>query len=320
MLLVKRKSKMKHIFIVNPASGQGQASKIIYSSLSSLGKDFECSVYLTKGKKDAERYIRKYLLSHTESTRFYACGGDGTVNEVVNGIAMFPQASMTVYPCGSGNDFVKCFGNKESFLDIAALTDAKEIPLDVMKVNDRFCINICHFGFDSYVAKKMDEVRSKRIIGGKNAYTTGVVMGLAKAMKNHAEIIADGEVMCNGDFLLCTVANGRYVGGKYKCAPKAMLNDGLLDICVSDTVSRAKFIRLVEYYAQGTHLTDPRFKNFLHYRQCRHVEIKADDGFCISLDGEVVPMSNAVIDVVPNGIKFAVPQKLLSDKLNTALV
>ncbi len=311
---------MKHIFIVNPVSGQGNASQIIYSSLSSLGKEFECSVYLTKGKGDAEKYIRKYLESHSEAVRFYACGGDGTINEVVNGIAMYPQASMTVYPCGSGNDFVKCFGSKEDFLNITELTRAKEIPIDVMKVNDRFCINICHFGFDSYVAKKMDEVRSKKLIGGKNAYTTGVVMGLAKAMKNRAVITADGEVMCSGDFLLCTVANGRYVGGKYKCAPKAMVNDGLLDICVSDPVSRAKFVSLVKYYAQGTHLTDPRFKDFLHYRQCKHVEITADDGFCISLDGEVVPMPSAVIDIIPNGIRFAVPEKILSGNHDTAIM
>ena len=311
---------MKHIFIVNPASGQGKASQIIYGSLSSLGKEFECSVYLTKGKGDAEQYIRKYLSSHSGAVRFYACGGDGTVNEVVNGIAAFPQASMTVYPCGSGNDFIKCFGSKEDFLDIISLTSAKEIPIDVMKVNDRFCINICHFGFDSYVAEKMDEVRSKKFIGGKNAYTTGVVMGLAKAMRNNAVIAADGDVMCNGDFLLCTVANGRYVGGKYKCAPNAYVNDGVLDICVADTVSRAKFVRLVKYYAEGTHLTDPRFKDFLHYRHCKHVEITAGEDFCISLDGEVVPMSRAVIDIIPNGIKFAVPEKILSDKSKTVIL
>ena len=108
---------MKHIFIVNPASGKGNASQIIYSSLSSLGKDFKCSVYLTKGKGDAEQYIKKYLSTHANEVRFYACGGDGTINEVVNGIATFPQASMSVYPCGSGNDLIKCFGNKEDFLD-----------------------------------------------------------------------------------------------------------------------------------------------------------------------------------------------------------
>ena len=302
---------MKHIFVVNPMCGQGKAPEIVYGRLSSLPKDIDCSVYITKEKGDAQRYIREYLLNNTEEVRFYACGGDGTVHEVVNGAAPFPQASIGVYPCGSGNDFVKCFDDSGSDIDLCELTQGVEIPIDIMKVNERFCVNICHFGFDSYVANKMNDVRSRKIIGGSNAYTTGVAMGLLYAMKNKAVIVADGETVCSGDFLLCTIANGRYVGGKYKCAPKALLNDGLLDLCVSEPVSRLTFLRLVKYYAEGSHLTDPRFKRFLHYKQCTHVEIIAGEGFCISLDGEVVSAPKARIDVIPKAIRIAVPEASL---------
>ena len=299
---------MKHIFIVNPASGQGKAPEIIFGSLSSLPSDIESEVYITRGKGDGERHIREYLAGHTEPTRFYACGGDGTVHEVVNGMAPFPQASFAVYPCGSGNDFVKCFGSCESMLDLPALTTGEERTIDLMKVNDRFCVNICHFGFDSYVAAKMNEVRQNKLIGGKNAYTTGVALGLLNAMENSAVITADGETMCSGDFLLCTIANGKYVGGKYKCAPDALVDDGLLDICVASPVSRLTFLRLVKYYADGSHLTDPRFKSFLRSKKCKHAEISAAEGFCISLDGEVVSMPHAVIDVVPRAVRFCCPK------------
>ena len=98
------------------------------------------------------------------------------------------------------------------------------------------------------------------------------------------------------------------------------MNDGLLDICVADPVSRLTFVRLVKYYAEGTHLTDPRFKSFLHYRQCRHVEINAGEGFSISLDGEVTPMSNAVLDVIHNGIRIARPKELFINNLSFLLV
>ncbi len=299
---------MKHIFIVNPASGDGHASERVFGALSSLPQNTETQVYITKEKGDAERFIRSYLSENTAPVRFYACGGDGTIHETVNGAAPFPQASFTVFPCGSGNDFVKCFGNAEKFLDIPALVAGAERPIDLMRVNDRFCINICHFGFDSYVASKMNEVRSKAVIGGRNAYTTGVVLGLVNAMKNTAVITADGSVLCSGDFLLCTVANGKYVGGKYKCAPEAKVDDGLLDICVASPVSRLTFLRLVKYYADGSHLTDPRFSDFLTYRRCRHVEITANAGFHISLDGEVYEMPHAVIDIIPKGIRFAYPR------------
>lgn len=298
---------MKHLFIVNPISGSGRAYEIVCGRLSSLPKNDLAKTHITVSKGDGERFVREYLSENSEPVRVYACGGDGTLNEVVNGIAAVPgrgNVSLAILPCGSGNDFIKCFGEKEDFLNLAALSNGREIAVDLMKVNDRACINVCHFGFDSYVAAKMNEVRSKKIIGGTNAYTTGVICGLVKAMHNHAVIKADGETLCTGDFLLCTVANGRYVGGKYKCAPQAKVNDGLLDICVAEPVSRLTFVRLVKYYAEGTHLTDPRFKSFLHYKQCKSVTIEAGEGFKISLDGEIVQMSSAAISVLPGAIKL----------------
>ncbi len=302
---------MKHIFIVNPVSGKGNTKEIIRSEIHKIEDSFDIDVYDTKGVGDSERFIKSYLSEHNERTRFYACGGDGTVNEVVNGVAQFDHGSFAVYPCGSGNDFVKSFGTKEDFLDIAALVESSEIPIDIMKVNERYCINVCHFGFDTYVARKMNEIRSKPIIGGKNAYTTGVALGLLHAMKNNATIFCDGEKMNNGTFLLCTIGNGQYVGGKYKCAPRAVLNDGMLEVCLVDPVSRFTFVKLVNSYADGKHLDDPRFNTFLHYKRCNHIEIYGDEGFEVSLDGEVTPAPHAKIDVIPGGINMALPEKLL---------
>ena len=295
---------MKHIFIANPNAGQGKAVANIYNSLSSIDKSVGTEVYLTKGKCDAENYIKQYMRKATEQVRFYACGGDGTIYEVVNGVAPFPLASFTVYPCGSGNDFVKTFGKKEDFL---------------IKVNDRFCVNACHFGFDTFVAKKMDELRSKPVIGGKNVYKTSVALGLAKGMRSKAKLTVDGKTVTDGEFLLCTIANGQYVGGKYKCAPKAVVNDGFMEFCVADPITRMTFLRLAKYYEQGTHLEDKRFKDFLHYTRCKHVDIQAEEGFSIALDGEVIPTTNAALDIIHNGIKMALPKSILKSKLNSII-
>ena len=305
---------MKHVFIANPNAGQGKAVQNIYNSLSSIDKSAHTEVYLTKGKGDAENYIKQYMKKSNELVRFYACGGDGTIYEVVNGVAPFPLAIFTGYPCGSGNDFVKTFGKKEDFLNIKDLVQGEEIPIDIIKVNDRFCINACHFGFDTFVARKMDELRSKPIIGGKNVYTTSVAMGLATGMRSKAEITVDGRTMTNGEFLLCTIANGQYVGGKYKCAPKAVVNDGFMEFCVAEPISRITFIRLAKYYEQGTHLEDKRFKDFLHYTRCKHVDIKAEDRFSVALDGEVIPVTKASVDIIHNGIKMALPKSIIKGK------
>lgn len=303
---------MKHIFVVNPMSGQRKAVDFIKTELEKYKDKIDCQLYITKGIGDAEKYINDYLKSHNEKVRFYACGGDGTINEAVNGTAPFPHASLAVCPCGSGNDFVKTFGSKEDFPDIGSLINGTEIPIDIMKVNNRYCVNVCNFGFDSYVAKKMNEIRSKPLIGGKNAYTTGVILGLVKAMKNNASVIADGEKMNSGTLLLCTVANGRYVGGKYKCAPKAIVNDGLLEICLVKPVSRITFIRLVNAYAEGQHLEDSRFKKFVRYKRCKKVEIIADDKFIISIDGEIFTFPHTNIEIIPKGLSFVLPKKLLN--------
>lgn len=304
---------MKHIFIVNPKAGNGKAEQIVRGQVSLVEHEIDSEIYITKGKNDAEFYIKDYLKKHSEPTRFYACGGDGTINEVVNGIAKFENASFTVFPCGSGNDFVKAFGKGEAFLDIKNLVHGTEMKIDVIKVNDRFCVNVLHFGFDTCVAQTMTDVKKMPVIGGKNAYTTGVVTAAIKAMKNKATIIADGEKMNNGLFLLCTAANGQYVGGKFKCAPRAAVNDGLIDLCLVDPVSRFTFIKLVGPYAEGKHLDDPRFSDFLHYKRCKKVEIIGNENTKISIDGEVTASSYTSAEIIPNALTIVLPKKLAAD-------
>ena len=166
---------MKHYFILNPAAGKSNSFRVLQAALETeyRGKvDYE--IYETSAPGDATSFIRSYCREHTEPVRFYACGGDGTLNEVVNGVVGFPHASLGCYPCGSGNDYVKYYGGKKYFLDVKAQLEAEEVEIDLMRVGDRYAINATHFGFDSSVAKVMASVRRKKVIGGKNAYTTGI--------------------------------------------------------------------------------------------------------------------------------------------------
>ena len=125
--------------------------------------------------------------------RFIACGGDGTINEVFNGAVGQKNVSVSCYPCGSGNDFVKAFGGAELFLDIAKLITAPTRKLDLLKVGDRYSNNVVNFGFDTTVAITINKERDKTGHGGKNAYTKGVVTALIKSMNNRCTVIADGE-------------------------------------------------------------------------------------------------------------------------------
>ena len=300
---------MKHIFIINPAAGKDNSFQNIKKILELKKVEVDYELYETQAPGDATAYIRKYCTEHKEPVRFYACGGDGTLNEVVNGVVGFEHASMSCYPCGSGNDFVKYYGGKKVFWNLEELLNAPEDYIDLMRVGNKYAINATHFGFDSSVAETMMKVRRKKLIGGKNAYTTGVVVGLFKAMKNACRVSVDGELLNpDGNILLCTIANGQYVGGSFRCAPRSLDNDGELEVCLVKPISVLKFVGLVNVYTEGTHLDDDRFADILEYRRGKKIEIEAPEGFIYSFDGELIRQNKFTVEVVPNAIRFAVPK------------
>ncbi len=301
---------MKHIFIINPAAGKENSHDVIKEALESLETPVDYEIYITQAPGDATAYIQKYCRKHEDPVRFYACGGDGTLNEVVNGAVGYPQASISCYPCGSGNDFVKYYGGKKVFLNIKNLVEGEEEYIDLIRVGNKYSINATHFGFDSTVAKTMMNIRRKKLIGGKNAYTTSVVVGLFKAMKNKCTVSVDGEVLNpKGTILLCTIANGQYVGGSFRCAPKSLDNDGLLEVCLVHPLSRVTFLSLVKYYTQGTHLDNPKFEKYLEYRRGKSITVSAPRGFVYSFDGELIRQHDFTVEVAHDAIRFAVPKR-----------
>ena len=300
---------MKHIFILNPAAGKENAKKALEEQLKTVYSNVDYEIYETRGRGDAIAYIKQYCESNKDTVRFYACGGDGTLNEVVNGAVGYPQASVGCIPCGSGNDFVKYYGGKETFFDLAAQLEATEEEIDLVRVGDRYAINAAHFGFDSCVASVMTSVRRKKLIGGKNAYTTGIVVALLKAMRNKCKVWADGELLNpNGKILLCTLANGQYVGGSFRCAPRSVNNDGLLEVCLVTPVSLFKFLSLMNYYKAGTHLNNPKFERFLRYCRADRIEVEAPDNFVYLMDGELITCGKFTVEAIHHAIRFAVPK------------
>ena len=298
---------MKIYFIVNPMSGQGKAYRIIEEKLENA--DFEYEIYLTTAPRDAARFVKEKCEEYAgETVRFIACGGDGTLNEVANGAVGYDNAEISCCPCGSGNDFVKYYGGADRFSDPKALATASAEPIDLIKIGDTYSINVVHFGFDTHVLRTMLKVKHMKLIGGKNAYNTGVVSAVLTGMKNKAELYADGELLNeDGTFLLCTAANCSHIGGKFYCAPKSENNDGMIDVCAVKPISRFRLMNLINAYERGEHLDDPRFSPIIKYRRCKKFSVKAPDGFCISIDGELTEINEFTCEIVPSAIKFAVP-------------
>ncbi len=314
---------MKHIFIYNPIAGQDSraAIEVLKEKMKAHDGELAYEFYPTKSQGDATVYVRhRCQNAPEEQLRFYACGGDGTANEVLHGLVGFENASMTCYPCGSGNDYVKYYGGAEKFWDIEALLCGTERRVDIMRVGHRYSLNVTNFGFDTAVARTMTQVRHKKLIGGRNAYTTGIVKALFTSMRNRCVVSVDGEVLNEkGEILLCTVANGKYVGGAYCCAPNSLNDDGLLEICLVKPLSRLTLVKLIGVYKEGKHLGDPRFKDLIVYRRGKRVDVKAPEGFGLTLDGEIVDQSEFSIEICPGALRFVVPAIPVPDEAESVV-
>lgn len=309
---------MKHIFIVNPAAGRENSSEKIQEYLKTRN-DIDWEIYTTLSSNDAIDYVRNWGETHKgEKVRFYACGGDGTLNEVVCGAVGNPDASVTVYPCGSGNDYVKYYGGENVFSDIGALIDADDVEVDLMRIDDRYSINVTNFGFDIKVAQTMSKLRRNRLFSGKKAYYAGIATALVSGMKNKCKVCADGEIIEDKSILLCTVSNGKYVGGSFQCAPKSENDDGLLEVCLVKPLSRFKFVSLIGDYTEGKHIGNPKFEKYIVYRQAKKIDIEAPEGFSYLIDGEMMNKNKFTIQVEEKAIRFAVPDKAVRMEKSTS--
>ncbi len=302
---------MKHIFIANPAAGHVSAVPRIKEEVATLVENFDISVYETRGVGDATRYIKAYMDAHPEErVRFYACGGDGTLCEVVNGAVGYANASVSCYPCGSGNDFVKYYGGAKFFSSVPALLSAEEREIDLISDGERYAINVANFGFDYAVCRTMQKVKRYPLLGGKRAYYAGIVKSIVSGRRHKARVYVDGKVLTEKEtMMLCTVACGKYVGGSYMCAPRSDNEDGLLEICLATPVSIPTFARLIGDYAKGNHLDNPAFSNFIYYARGKRVEVIAEDeGFGYTMDGEMVTSRHFVLEIKPRALRFAIPK------------
>lgn len=308
---------VRHFFVLNPTAGRKDGTKTLMQAVDRLLLTEKYDFALTKCRNDAVGLAEEYIRSHSEDfVRIYACGGDGTLREVAEGMARSgsKNCALGVVPIGSGNDFVKHFRTGETlFHNLRYVTQGEHFPVDLLFVTDedgnsRACINIMSVGFDAAVAKGMEKYKKLPFVGGSAAYNLSLAECLLRKMKNYFTILVDGEPM--GDpkkpYLFAIAANGSYYGGGYNAAPYSDLSDGLMDFVRINTVSRPKFLRLVGKFKQGRHIAE--CGDIVMFTRCKKVSILSPMPLDVNLDGEIIPMMNPTVEVVPNRINFILPK------------
>lgn len=307
---------MKHVFIINPASGKEKSKELLQDKIAdACGRSgVEYEIYCTKGPLDAVEYIKEYCKGNDarEELCFYACGGDGTFCEVVNGVYQAENnelASVGVIPVGTGNDFVKCFADVDRFLDIQAQVDAEEIAIDLVDCNGFCSANMINIGFDCEVAAKTSQIKRSSLVPSGLAYIFGLVLTLAKKPTARIKSLSiNGEtVKENVEYLLTTFANGRYCGGGFLSNPFADLCDGRIDAMFINNMRRAKFLSLVGLYKKGEHIV-PKTAHLIDHAKCESVEIEFSQSTNVCIDGEIKIFDKILLTVKREALRLRVPR------------
>ena len=296
---------MKHLFIINPAAGKSNKSveftKMIAAYCKPKGLDYEIKISAKKG--DCTAIARKAARSGKEY-RIYACGGDGTLNEVVNGVAGFPNVAVTNLPGGSGNDFNRGFSDPAAFSDLSRLIDGPEMEVDLISVNgESYSINICSMGIDARIAS--DVTLYKRLPGltGHGAYNASTVVNLIKGIHRACEVDIDGKTLTGSQTLIC-ICNGTFYGGGYNPVPDARPDDGLLDILIIKPVSIITAAKVIGKYKRGEYKQLPDC--ITHYR-VPELTVRTPEQSVINIDGECIRAKEAKFTVEPKKLRFFYP-------------
>ena len=298
---------MKHLFIINPAAGgiKGRLEEVereIKAFAESLDDPFE--IYETKAPMDACQVIRNASES-ADMLYVYACGGDGTLNECVNGAALRPNVAITHYPCGTGNDFLKTFGkeNVEKFRDLAALAGGIVRPIDLIDCSGRYSINICSVGIDARVARDVHKYSSIPVIGGATGYVVALIVNVVRGVGERFQITtAEGTV--DKKITLACACNGQYYGGGFNPIPDSIPDDGLLELLIVDAVSRFKVAAIVGKYAKGLYR---EFPDLITRSSGSFIKFDNEREFVVNIDGETIQAKSILIELIPKGINFIFP-------------
>lgn len=308
---------MQLYVILNPTAGKGQYKELLNRMEVAFSAHSEHRVVRmdTKQAGDACRFAKQIAGLHQQDAVVICCGGDGTVHEIANGLAG-EQTPLIVLPFGTGNDFAKkLYGRQFTVEEVAAscglldgMLKVRRLPIDLVRVNDHFFINIMSFGFDTMVEKVGKQIALRFPFLRKICYDLSVAICLFLKKKYHLRFSLtlpdQSQFEQEVDFTLAAICNASFYGGGFCPAPNAKLDDGILDFCFADPMSGASIAKMANAYRNGT-LTGKK----IHYGQTIGGQISTTDGSMlpINCDGEHFDTHTVTFEVCPKFLHLLLP-------------
>lgn len=285
---------MEYAFILNPTAGTGYSLTIMEKLKTVLEeRDIAYRILKTEHPGHATE-IAKSLSMDPEIKAVISVGGDGTAFETASGLTGTDKP-FGIIPAGTGNDFIKavCIP-KDPLQALEVILNGSPMKTDMGLLNDGRFLNVCGTGFDVTV---LDYTESfKKRFRGLTPYLFGLIKAIFHYRPVHLTVEADGETV-EGDFLVCSVANGQYIGGGIPICPEAATDDGLLDLVLIDNIPKRRIPLYLPGLMMGKDLT---FKITRHMR-VRSVKIVCE-GMRLNVDGEIFPMNQAEFRILPGSL------------------
>ncbi len=309
---MNQKTELKEwLVIVNPNAGNGKGKKDWEKISLLLEKEkLPFKVKFTEKRGHAINLTNEGIKEGFRN--FITVGGDGTLNEVVNGAILnnvCPSTDIVLasIPVGTGNDWGKMFGiSPDHEKAVKIIRENKQMLHDIGKMSyfdgtekkERYFINIAGLGFESVVVKKTNYQKDHGH-GGKLIYFYNLLTSLFSYKNTKAEIIIDDEKI-KSDVFSINVGNGKYCGGGMRQTPRALPDDGLLDITIINGMGKFEIIRNLKILYDGTILTHPKVDGY----KCRNIKVSSASLLYAEADGESLGHTPVEFNILPEAIKI----------------
>lgn len=291
----------KACVILNPCAGSIRNVDETAKALRRIGG---CRLEISPKPRAAERLARDAVRKGADL--IIAAGGDGTLNDVVNGVARrADDVRVGVLPLGTGNDFARSLELPNDFdACIEVLRAGKTRAVDLVCVTSdrvRHFVNVSAGGFSGVVNDKLTPQLKQK--WGPLAYVRGAAAALSELRAYRTNIALDNRKALSLEVFNVVIANGRYVAGGTPIAPQAEIDDGLLDIVLLPQIPVRQLAVLAAQIVLGTHLSN----DAVVFRRASKVSVKSRPGMWFNVDGELVGNQPAVFEVLPRALRFIVP-------------
>ncbi|MCL2495660.1 MAG: hypothetical protein FWE98_08450 [Oscillospiraceae bacterium] len=301
---------MRHIFVINPASGKGSWMEGLLADIEKACAEAGIAPEIFKEPdREAMMAFMRQAAASGEPVRIYACGGDGTIFCAVNATYGHKNVQIAAVPYGSGNDFVKLFGEKEQLRDIRRHINGTPHWIDAIECGEDVSVNIVSMGFDAEVNARQAKTKKIPLVGGPMGYNIALLSCVAGKFYSRFTVQIDDEAPVTGDFSFAIGGNSRWYGGGFKSCPKAIPDDGLLDcVTVRKAFGRLKMITMIGTFKKGQHLDDPTWLTFTNFNRGKMMRVHCDTPAAVNIDGEIRMATDVTFALKEQAVCYVVPE------------